>query len=987
MPNHRGERLTETRRKSWICEALLVVIGTGLFLGKPSCGYVFAFSEELIDVPVLDPFKTIGLGTLVGACVSPEGGRFFTTSGNGLQLWSMTGKLLSTPISGTRVEAEWSTDGSKIAAILGNGTCMILSKDGTLFYTTGSRTLPWGKASAEKIDIRWLAGDAVLVRTDGSRLRVWGLVSASLIGVVDTSTEHLTVWDAYWSHNFSYVAVSVPGENPLQIYDLDDWSPQKRMGDGQDILGAEWSNDDTRLAGIAFFPENWEAKVCIWDAASGGIVAERTVPVEARSPTWSQDDSLLAVDCFSWIRIYNTTSLDTLFSLGPLPHSLVSMSWLPDTSGLLTASRDGSVILWDISPRSPSQIWGTEESGISHARYSSDGALGLGLVNGTVRRISSPDLEEDFATGMVGVGRVTALDWSTSSGCLAVGHDSGLIAVWTSTGGVEGFWTGHPGGVLDLAWSSTGHELASVGDDGYLVTWDPTGVATGSRLLNDPVSLAWSPNAPMIVTSHRDGVARVWSFPGITLETSYSEVGCLRDLGWADISGQPGSGMIAGASDGEVLVWQVGDQDYRLELPHSGKVTDLSWSPAGLVLATSSTDGCVRIWDVDQHSAYQIEEIQGLVNTYSTGQELTTVDWSPDSRYIVTSSKANLLRLDLGGGKLLQLNVHSSAITGLSWSPDSTSIAFTTRPHEIGIYHRHQNTLNRFGFDDMSQMCYLTCLDWSPEGTKIAAGDLYGKIRVTDTKGDLLFTAHHHERISCLEWSPDSRYLASASWDRSIKIWDGDTGSPMLTLLGHTGWVSSLSWSPERMLLVSCSSQLPGEVRIWHLLRGECVSRFEKGHGSQIFDVAWSPDSASIAVTTFDTDGMESHLYLVDSHGNTIMDKSMTPIAHRVSWSPDAFYLVYNHAPQQAYQQSQVIVLSVSGDPICNLTGNAYLGEWSPDGTCIAAGGTGGVLKLYDTKPIDQCPRRIQPILFTMICLILMLGPKPDIPVKPTELG
>ena len=65
--------------------------------------------------------------------------------------------------------------------------------------------------------------------------------------------------------------------------------------------------------------------------------------------------------------------------------------------------------------------------------------------------------------------------------------------------------------------------------------------------------------------------------------------------------------------------------------------------------------------------------------------------------------------------------------------------------------------------------------------------------------------ARHSSRVTAVVWSPDGKYLASASYDKTVQIWHAANGVHVMTCLGHFERVQALAWSPDSKCLVSGS--------------------------------------------------------------------------------------------------------------------------------------------------------------------------------------
>src|SRR5260370_16455102 len=91
--------------------------------------------------------------------------------------------------------------------------------------------------------------------------------------------------------------------------------------------------------------------------------------------------------------------------------------------------------------------------------------------------------------------------------------------------------------------------------------------------------------------------------------------------------------------------------------------------------------------------------------------------------------------------------------------------------------------------------------------------------------------------------------MASASWDKTIKLWDPHTGEHLRTLEGHSPVLTSVAFSPDGGLLASASGD--NTIKLWDPHTGEHLRTVE-GHSSFVTSVAFSPDGGLLASASRD---------------------------------------------------------------------------------------------------------------------------------------
>ncbi|KAI3567766.1 hypothetical protein IWW34DRAFT_874750 [Fusarium oxysporum f. sp. albedinis] len=107
----------------------------------------------------------------------------------------------------------------------------------------------------------------------------------------------------------------------------------------------------------------------------------------------------------------------------------------------------------------------------------------------------------------------------------------------------------------------------------------------------------------------------------------------------------------------------------------------------------------------------------------------------------------------------------------------------------------------------------------------------------------------HSNEVNSVVFSHDSRRVASASWDKTIRIWNAETGECERELKGHSNEVNSVVFSHDSKKVASASED--ETIRIWNAETGEC-ERVLEGHSDEVNSVVFSHDSRRVASASWD---------------------------------------------------------------------------------------------------------------------------------------
>ncbi len=235
---------------------------------------------------------------------------------------------------------------------------------------------------------------------------------------------------------------------------------------------------------------------------------------------------------------------------------------------------------------------------------------------------------------------------------------------------------------------------------------------------------------------------------------------------------------------------------------------------------------------------------------------------------------------------------------------------------------------------------------YSPTGEILAIGTSIGIYYYDSTTLELIRFVPTETWVRAIAFSPDGRWLASGSYDATVRLWNVRDGTLGKELKGHTAWVRGLAFSPDGELLATASDD--NTVRIWRVTDGKTV-RVIKDGVEGVKAVAFSPDGDLLATGGFDK---SIRLWNV-GEGSLVRElKGHRDWIRALTFSPDGEYLASGafDATLRLWRVLDGEMLATREEHSSSVLGVAF----SPDGKLLASASVDETVRLWampDAKP------------------------------------
>lgn len=571
---------------------------------------------------------------------------------------------------------------------------------------------------------------------------------------------------------------------------------------------------------------------------------------------FSPDGKLVAIAAFDtnqpvskvkvWKNIWNWLAADFDEPILSSFHGATAVS--PNVDLVALASDDNAIRLWDISRASRVRKLEGHCSSVGALTFSPDGKL---IASAPRREAGGRIIVWDAATGTIIQSfpdhsrRIYTLEFSPDCRTLASASQDKTVRLWNTTNGVALQVLDHLHPVTTLVFSPDGTVLAS-SDPNFPVTFWNVASGTILRILHEPGVVYDFSTQGKLVASSFNHTLNIWS----TATGAISRILEGHSQIISAVMFSPNGQLVASTSkDVGIRLWDIATGTNLRLRGHSNdvKFTAIDFSPNGTLLAAASDDGLIRLWDSDQ----------GVVK-HDLGRGLDkrpfhTISFSRDGKVIAAVSKSWRLYLweaETGAVFFMHrycthVSLDEKAHVRLSPNGDRVALSLSSFGHRTSLWDMTTGTILQFLDKVIEDPCeLLSSLAISPDPFKQVVASSYGrKIEVWNgLRSDRVHTlVGHSSTIHSISFSPDGKVIASLSSGSSIRLWDTENGTAMHVLKGHSREVNVVAFSQDSKLLASAA--LGDTIKLWNSARGMILRSFDLDTGildTRIIHIAFS---------------------------------------------------------------------------------------------------------------------------------------------------
>lgn len=595
-----------------------------------------------------------------------------------------------------------------------------------------------------------------------------------------------------------------------------------------------------------------------------------------------------------------------------------SASFNTDGKLIISASKDGSVRIWDAKTGTLKKVLRDNDLSVHCAVFSSKNDR-IAISVATDKAIKKWDVETNSIQDVLRGHEcdINSVSFSPNEKLIVSASDDNRIIVWNvETKEPLMIMNGHTTAVNFASFSPEGSRVVSASWDKTVRIWD---IKTGGQLhvlmghTDNVKHASFSPDGKLVVSASWDKTIKLWNAENGELLQSME--GHTDAVNYASFS-PDGKTIISASKDKTLKIWctETGALIRTLE-GHLEAVNTASFSPDGSQIVSASADKCVRIWDISQNASTAFignptDKFYSAIfcsnDRYIVSASAKVYDSESDIYQVCNNSTNHSIKIwDIESGTLID-SIDSFEYPISFWQIDSEGnqlkvITCSDDPLFYNLTINSKASADTTSINKPNQFLSIVQIktppknsydnkynksEWySPDSSLIVSVISNNALRIFDSKTKTLLHSFsgHSDRINHVSFSTDNKYIASTSSDNTIKVWDIHGDSLLHSLTGHTDNITSTSFNPKYENIVSSSKD--NSLRVWDSKSGDLLQVL-LGHTQVVNSVSFSSNGKRIVSTSNDGTiriwDFPPLQELIDQTRERFKDRPLTPEERRM---------------------------------------------------------------------------------------------------------
>ncbi|MGH7847484.1 MAG: WD40 repeat domain-containing protein, partial [Candidatus Binatia bacterium] len=610
-----------------------------------------------------------------------------------------------------------------------------------------------------------------IATASNSRTTVWSLVNGKEL--LSLPQQSAIIDDLAFSPDCQWIATAGRDKAARLYRAATGEAVGEVLKDGDILTKVSFSSDSQMLVTNRIYN-----RTDIWEVPTGRHILSSP----GYSAAFSPDLKMLVVAGVdnTGVRVWELAERRLVDTLMAQPGSIHSVAFSPDGSLFVTTGTDRTARVWDSRRLRPVAVLSGHTDSVIYGSFSRSGKFIVTASSDKTARVWVARSGELVAELRGHTAPVNTAVFAADDRRVLTSSKDGTARIWS---------TGMANPILELTESG----VPRLAQDPHLVklleSASHTGLVEGFRTVQQ---VAFSRDGELALLATDTGTTEVWR--PRTAERVAQVAGTIAAF-------SPDAKLLAtGTDEGTIRIFRaIGGEQIRELGTHKDNVTGLAFSSDGKMIGSAGEDNLARIYNVDTGK---------LVRQFDRHKDPLSGLWfSPDGTHVLTASfDGTAILWQLPEGRISATWQHGKPVTTASFCADGRLAATAG---DDGIAKIWEVRTRKLVAELHGHAGSISDIRFNASGNRLltAGGDGTARIwRVDRNGGETGFVMRGHtQHLYKAVWSPDERFIATASQDYFIRLWEGSTGRLLAVLGTHTNAVYDIAFSPDGAYLMSGS--------------------------------------------------------------------------------------------------------------------------------------------------------------------------------------